>query len=60
MAREWVEQIKRDPKSVHWNVVLKPYGEPIDIANTALFLASDEASYFTGSILCPDGGITMH
>jgi NAD(P)-dependent dehydrogenase (short-subunit alcohol dehydrogenase family) len=31
-------------------------GQPIDIANTALFLASDESSYFTGEILHPDGG----
>jgi NAD(P)-dependent dehydrogenase (short-subunit alcohol dehydrogenase family) len=31
-------------------------GEPIDIANAALFLASDEARYFTGEILHPDGG----
>tara|TARA_B110000014_G_C20092724_1_gene572313 strand:- start:882 stop:1724 length:843 start_codon:yes stop_codon:yes gene_type:complete len=31
-------------------------GEPIDIANAALFLCSDEASYFTGEILHPDGG----
>jgi len=31
-------------------------GRPHEIANTALFLASDEASYFTGEILHPDGG----
>ena len=31
---------------------------PLDIANTALFLCSDEAASFTGSILHPDGGIT--
>ena len=38
---------------------LSSFGEPIDVANTALFLASDEGSYFTGSILHPDGGIVL-
>jgi NAD(P)-dependent dehydrogenase (short-subunit alcohol dehydrogenase family) len=32
-------------------------GTPLDIANTALFLASDESSFFTGEIIFPDGGL---
>ena len=31
-------------------------GQPLDIANTAVFLASDESSFYTGSLLHPDGG----
>ncbi|HKV53742.1 MAG TPA: SDR family NAD(P)-dependent oxidoreductase [Candidatus Binataceae bacterium] len=38
---------------------LKRIGKPEDVANTALFLASEEGSYFTGSILHPDGGVIM-
>jgi NAD(P)-dependent dehydrogenase (short-subunit alcohol dehydrogenase family) len=34
-------------------------GRPDDVANTALFLASEEGGYFSGSILHPDGGIIM-
>ncbi|KAF6242507.1 NAD(P)-dependent oxidoreductase [Nitrosopumilus sp. b1] len=35
---------------------LNRIGEPIDVANTALFLASDEANWITGSIIDVDGG----
>jgi 3-oxoacyl-[acyl-carrier protein] reductase len=38
---------------------MKHMGEPVDVANTALFLASEEGRYYTGSILHPDGGVTM-
>jgi 3-oxoacyl-[acyl-carrier protein] reductase len=33
------------------------WGEPRDIAATALFLASDESSFFTGQWLSPNGGL---
>ena len=37
-------------------IPMRRMGKPVEIANAALFLASDEASYFTGEILHPDGG----
>ena len=33
------------------------YGLPVEIANTALFLLSDESSYFSGQTLFPAGGM---
>jgi NAD(P)-dependent dehydrogenase (short-subunit alcohol dehydrogenase family) len=33
-------------------------GQPIDIANAILFLASDASSFMTGSEVVVDGGIT--
>lgn len=37
-------------------MILKRIGEPEDVANVALFLASDESSYITGQIITVDGG----
>jgi NAD(P)-dependent dehydrogenase (short-subunit alcohol dehydrogenase family) len=41
------------------HIPLKRIGQPEDIANAALFLASDEASYITGADLIIDGGYSI-
>jgi 3-oxoacyl-[acyl-carrier protein] reductase len=41
------------------NIPLKRPGTPEDIADTALFLASDLASYITGQVIQVDGGLLM-
>ncbi len=38
------------------NIALGRVGQPREVADMALFLASDEASYVTGTIMHPDGG----
>ena len=40
-------------------IPLRDMGKPEDIANCALFLASDEARYITGQVLVCDGGMCM-
>src|ERR1022692_2130633 len=40
-------------------IPLGRFGAADEVARTALFLASDDASYITGQTLAVDGGLTM-
>jgi 3-oxoacyl-[acyl-carrier protein] reductase len=40
-------------------IPLGRWGQPADIAGTAAFLASEDASYYTGWVLSPNGGVVM-
>ena len=49
-----------DEKTVQgWRdaIPLKRGGQPSDVANACVFLASDMASYITGQVLSVDGGM---
>ena len=56
LAKFLSDDDKRSRRLVH--IPMGRFGEPIEIANGALFLASDESSWMTGQSLIIDGGIT--
>lgn len=46
-------------KNILSQVPLKRFGDAEDIANLALFLASDQSNYITGQVIHVDGGMAM-
>jgi NAD(P)-dependent dehydrogenase (short-subunit alcohol dehydrogenase family) len=60
---QMTEGIRADPamsQSVRDATVLGRFGNPTDIGDAAVFLASDEAAYITGQVLYVDGGWLLH
>jgi NAD(P)-dependent dehydrogenase (short-subunit alcohol dehydrogenase family) len=52
--------LRADAERSRWAMGLTPvgrYGTVEEVASTALFLASDDAAFFTGEILHPSGGV---
>jgi NAD(P)-dependent dehydrogenase (short-subunit alcohol dehydrogenase family) len=47
-----------DEAAVASRIPMRRFGEPDDIATAAVYLASDEASWVTGTVLTVDGGST--
>jgi NAD(P)-dependent dehydrogenase (short-subunit alcohol dehydrogenase family) len=56
LAKFLSDDAKRNRRLVH--IPMGRFGEPLEIAQGALFLASDESSWMTGQSLVIDGGIT--
>lgn len=56
MTRVLPESVKT---SVTEQIPMKKFGEPKDVAEAVVFLASDAASYITGQVICVDGGMAM-
>ncbi len=57
----WEPMLERNPHILDEITPWYPLGrigQPIDIANAALFLASDEAGFATGAVFVIDGGLT--
>jgi NAD(P)-dependent dehydrogenase (short-subunit alcohol dehydrogenase family) len=61
MMRDWINDAE-DPKATEElqtkPILLGRIGKPEEIAETALFLASEASSFLTGSIVVADGGCT--
>ena len=56
LAKFLSDDTERQRRLVH--IPMGRFGEPIEIAKAALFLASDDSSFMTGQSLLIDGGIT--
>jgi len=62
VSTEMTEKIRTDPKLKEiyaGRILLGRFAEPEEVAHTFVFLASDEANYITGQLLCVDGGLGM-
>jgi 3-oxoacyl-[acyl-carrier protein] reductase len=55
---QWFDKAATD--ALRSSIPMGRFGEPADVANLAVFLASDESSYMTGQGIVLDGGEVTH
>ncbi len=53
------EMMDRTLEPMRSRAPLNVVGEPLDVANAVLYLASDASKFVTGQILRPNGGVSM-
>lgn len=58
MLKEAIDQGLIDVDSYMDHTPMRRFGQPLDIAEAVLYLASDRSSYVTGQVIVPDGGWT--
>ncbi|WP_190186259.1 SDR family NAD(P)-dependent oxidoreductase [Streptomyces cirratus] len=58
-GRHSAEELERTEAAMIRMSPLRRVGEPEDIAQAVLYLASDASSFMTGQILRPNGGVSM-
>ena len=56
LSKDWPADLENQFRS---NAVLKRIGEPEEIVGAATYLASDQASFTTGTVLRVDGGLSL-
>ena len=60
IGTDMVENMTDEAKQqIEEKVPLRRLGQPSEVAELAVFLASDKASYITGQVICVDGGMAI-
>jgi 3-oxoacyl-[acyl-carrier protein] reductase len=56
----WISELDEEAQtSIQQEILLRRWGLPEDVARVAVFLASDDSSYITGTTILVDGGAAL-
>jgi NAD(P)-dependent dehydrogenase (short-subunit alcohol dehydrogenase family) len=58
LLESWFAAIENGEQKAAQAHPLRRIGEPVDVANVVFFLASEQASFITGTVMTVDGGIS--